>query len=216
MANSETGSGLPVPLSQSAWGCLQHRWVDEGRGNGGGWVWQYGVTLVVMRPKVEGGLCSAARMAAWGVYPPLIIPWGDLCQPPGRNPKCRMFRLCNYNVLLGSQSSTVIGLTPSCPLASCRLTACSSCCSSLTVWFNPAVIFSFLSISSCQWQYSWLTAQCKHLMATHANKHTTNCYNCPRFLPSVMSDCCSLSAHQHCLSLLRAPPGSDQETAGPG
>lgn len=40
-------------------------------------------------------------------------------------------------------------LTPSWPLESCRLTVCSNCCSSLTVWFSQAVSFSFLSISSC-------------------------------------------------------------------
>lgn len=42
-----------------------------------------------------------------------------------------------------------VGLTSSSPLESCRLTVSSSCCSSLTVWFSPAVTLSFLSISSC-------------------------------------------------------------------
>lgn len=102
-----------------------------------------------------------------------------------------------------------MGLTPSCPLASCRLTACSSCCSSLTVWFSPAVIFSFLSISSCQRHNEWFRAQCMHLTDTHAKTQTA-----PDSL-SVMKDCCSLSGHQRCPSLLRAPPESDQETAGP-
>lgn len=30
-----------------------------------------------------------------------------------------------------------------------------------------------------------------------------------------MTDCCSRSGHQHCLSLLRAPLGSDQQIVGP-
>lgn len=40
------------------------------------------------------------------------------------------------------------GLTLSCPLVSCRLTACSNSCTSCTVWFNPAAIFSLCSIFS--------------------------------------------------------------------
>lgn len=52
--------------------------------------------VVVTRPKVKGGLCSAVWVAAgggaWGVCPPLTIPWADLCQPPGGNRTCRKIR----------------------------------------------------------------------------------------------------------------------------
>lgn len=107
-------------------------------------------------------------------------------------------------------------LTLSCPLVSCWLTPCSSCCSSLTVWFSPAVIFSFLSISSCQRQNGWV--QCIPLITIHAKTYHQLLQHpkCPRLLLSVTTDCYSLSGHQHCPSHLRAPPGSDQETAGPG
>lgn len=54
-----------------------------------------------------------------------------------------------------------------------------------------------------------------HLLKDTVHPQWIQCFNAPRLLLSVMTDCCSLSGHQCCLSLLRAPPGSDRETAGP-
>lgn len=57
--------------------------------------------------------------------------------------------------------------TLSCLLVSCLLTDWSSSCSSCTVWFNPAVIFSLRSISS--WNGKKI-AQGQHQI-THNAKH---------------------------------------------
>lgn len=87
----------------------------------------------------------------------------------------------------GSNNSTILGLTPSCPLASCRLTACSSCCSSLTVWFRPAVIFSFLSISSCEvTDWKFLRTQCQHHVTT--NKTCRQELNLPQLQVLTLCD----------------------------
>lgn len=72
--------------------------------------------------------------------------WADLCQHPrGHHTEILDFRTRMFSWAI---IDIFTGLTSSCPLESCWLTVCSSCCSSLTVWFSPAVIFSFLSISS--------------------------------------------------------------------
>lgn len=73
-------------------------------------------------------------------------------------------------------------LTPSCPLASWWLTVCSSCCSSLTVWFRPAVIFSFLSISSCCRENGCMKAH-QPLPPTYIKKNKQTSGTTPRSYP---------------------------------
>lgn len=163
VTNSESGSGWPVPRLESVWGCLWHMWGDGDWEGGSDWEWQYGVMVVVKRPKVKGGLCSAVRVAAWAPFL-LSLYLGQIfvslleqsTNVDGSD------LLVKYNSTETGKNSTVTGHTPSCPLVSCRLTPCSSCCSSLTVWFNPAVIFSFLSISSCKRQSKRFTSHKCH------------------------------------------------------
>lgn len=100
--------------------------------------------------KVQGGLCSAVRVAALHrYYPPLkhytLASWQGGTQTHKLNAE-----LWRCGAAFRIENNGVAGLTPSSPLVSCRLTVCSSCCSWLTVWSSPAVSLSFLSISSCQ------------------------------------------------------------------
>lgn len=104
----------------------------------------YGVKVVIVRMKVQGGLCRAGGVAALhGHYPLLehytLASWWGGTQKHKLNAE-----------FFGAENLGVAGLTPSSPLVSCRLTVRSSCCSCLTVWSSPAVSLSFLSTSSCQ------------------------------------------------------------------
>lgn len=124
---------------------------------------------------------------------------------------CKVKILMNMHLNFSQWVILATVLTPSWPLESCRLTVCSNCCSSLTVWFSPAVSFSFLSISSCLTKRQ--TVYFVPKLKTQKQMLLTKTWL--GLSPSVMSGCCSLSAHHYCLSLWRAPREWGQATAGP-
>lgn len=91
-ANSET-DWFASASARVSWRLptVQVRWQRSGKG--GGWVWQYDVTVVVMRPKVKGGLCSAVRVTAWGSILPSLYLGQIFARPLEEITKCRMFRI---------------------------------------------------------------------------------------------------------------------------
>lgn len=217
MANSESGSGLPAPWPESVWGCLQHRWGDGGWEGRSGWVWQYGVMVVVKRPKVKGGLCSAVRVAAWA---PILLSlyFGQISVSlleESTNVELSDYTV-KYNSTETGKTTQKQVLPPPVPwwVAGWHLVAAAA-----GLWLFGLVLQS--SSPFCQSPPARDRMTSSHLInATRKKKtnipDTPNCYNSPRLLLSVTTDCYSLSGHRRCRLLVRAPPGSDQETAGPG